>query len=70
MDTKIEVVGLIADVNEDTLTGLLENKRRMQCDVSATDVIFNRDRGAALVTLDHTKNKQVGRVDILFKSNI
>ena len=64
MDTKIKVVGLTADVDEDTLTDLLENKKRMQCNISAGDVIFNRDRGAALVTLDHTESKQVRMVNL------
>ena len=59
MDTKIEVDGLTADVDEDTLKDLLENKKRIKCEISAKDVTFNRDRGAALVTLYHAKGKKV-----------
>ena len=57
MATKIEIVGLTSDVDEETLMDLLENKKRMQCEISTIDVTFNRDRGAALVTLDHAKSK-------------
>ena len=56
---KIEVTGVGAIVDEMTLTLLLESKRKMGRQISVTNVIFNRDRNAALVTLENHNGTSV-----------
>ena len=50
-EEKIELTGVPANYNEEVLKLVFENKNRMGREISFKDVLFNRNRKAALVTL-------------------
>ena len=50
-EEKIELTGVPANYTDEVLKLLFENKRRLGREISFRDVLFNRNRKAALVTL-------------------
>ena len=50
-EVKIEVTGVPAKYDEEILKLLFENEKKMGREIQIGDVLFNRNRKAALVTL-------------------
>ena len=55
---QIEVLGVSDDINEGMIEMLLENRNKMGRRIPVTDVVINKTRKAALVTLQNQTGKQ------------
>ena len=67
-EVKIEVTGVPATYDEEILKLLFENKQKMGREIQIGDVLFNRNRKAALVTVS-PKGKTM-HIKTLFIQNI